>query len=315
MTKLPENAYLDFLELPGRFFMKSLFLDEWRSEKPAIYDDQMNLTPRFLSDALSTLPERDENSFADYYINQFNRQLHSMTTVGTGRAMDRDLFDLYMPTIPDLNLERVPENEFNEEKLDPFFSSFHGTPIERELYEATERITALNKRRSDVIERSLSDFRWTVRVLLAAAWRGRRYTIVTGLPKLDSWLAEAQDALEEFTPPNGVADELINRKLISNMLRSRNPYDSIMGRSLHAQLLDETPLTTILGHDGFELKICESREEAIECLERFAATQDRYSQLDGIGESRDFLKPPEALMAEEKLANFKLLTGFGRWRP
>jgi len=319
VTKLPENAYLDFLEHSESQMVKSLFLEEWRSDEPTLYDDENNLTPRFLSDALSTLPDRDSESFSDYYIDDFNRRLQTLIKAGPGRSMNRDLFELYMPTLPKLNFERMPKHPADERRLDPFALTFSTSsdPIDRELNKAIKQISVLkdsHERESRI--RRLYAFTETVENLLGAAWRGRRYEIITGLPKLDDWLAEVQTALGEFTLPNGVADELINRKLITNLINEQD-YDRLF--AIFSQTKDplivemeSIPLTTVVGWTGSELVTGITREEAVKLLDAYAVAENKSSRSDGLGANRHFLKPPEVLMAEEKLATFKTLTGF--WR-
>lgn len=320
MTELPENAYLDFLEMPEHYFMKSLFLKEWRSDETTIYDYEELLTPRFLSDALSTLPERDENSFSDYYIDHFHRLLQDLVQTGPGRSMSRDLFELYMPTLPELNLERAPMNPANVHHSDPFAYAQYmmREPIDCELDEATRDISVLKDSHERTIASNRYTFERTVKNLLSAAWRGRHYEIVTGLPKLDSWLAEAQAALTEFTLPNGVADELINRELIKDLIRSRQ-YRMFTISGYKDPLiveLDSIPLTTVVGWGGGKLLPGITREDAVAMLDTYAVDhKDDYGSMPGgLGGSRDFLKIPEVLMDEKKLADFKLLTGVWRRR-
>lgn len=109
---------------------------------------------------------------------------------------------------PKLNADLIDLSMPEYEPLRSLLPS--STGVDRTLHGSIERgaKTAIDSRSAIWPDAYMPTFRW----LLEAAWLREPIPVVTGLPTLDDWFAEATKRIQEFSLPEGKARELLRRR-------------------------------------------------------------------------------------------------------
>jgi hypothetical protein len=259
VTSLSADAYLDFFYESEDRYMRGLWQSDYRPADNVTKDRAGFYTPRFLAKLMSEVPEYTELSFEAYVIARLSANLKS-TAGELALTMSDELFSLYAPTDTDFIPQDTPMPEFFSRFDDDDWLAFNEPLVERALDKA---LSARGINRS--AKPSFHRFEHTLDHLIQRAALGRPYEVVTGLPRLDAWLVEAQACLQEFVVPNGFGDEVIHRRYLHSQIfnYSYDQYDIFDDDTELEDELGEMPMNVLAAFDGEKLVQVESRDEAL----------------------------------------------------
>lgn len=206
----------------------------------------------YLAEVVSRAKPNIPRYFEDLWLMLLDQSLPKVPVQGLAPTMSRELFSIYAPTLSDFDLDATTVKERELSGVEPY--SIQST-IEVAFNTVGLDSPTIDQATQDLVFRYFRNFD----LCLLAAWRGRRYSMVTGLDRLDRWLSEAQDTMEALAIAPGFADEHLTRDRLKLQV---NDSENVYGPVNNAELLAKEPLSVILALDKRGVFPVTTREEA-----------------------------------------------------
>jgi len=240
-------------------YIEHLWEPEWARPGEAVAGDG-TLQLSYLAEVVSRATPNIPRYFEDLWLMLLDQNLRKVPVRGLAPEMSPELFSIYAPALADFDLDAVTVKDRERYGVDPYSiqstldTAFNTVGFDSPIIDsATQNLIFRYFRNFDLI--------------LLAAWRGRRYSMVTGLERLDSWLSAAQDTMEELAIAPGFADEYLSRDRLKLQVNyAANTYGSVV----NAKLLESEPLSVILAVDERGVFPVATREEAEEISATFS---------------------------------------------
>lgn len=234
-----------------RHYIEHLWEPEQARLGQAVAKDGVLQLP-YLAEVVSRATPNMPRYFEDLWLMLLDQNLPKVPVQGLAPAMSRELFSIYAPPLSDFELDATTVK-------DREFSGVEPHSIQSTMEVAFNTVGFDSPRVDSAIQNLVFRYFRNFDLCLLAAWRGRRYSLVTGLERLDRWLSAAQDTMEELAIAPGFADEYLTRdRLKVQVHHCENTYGPVN----NAELLKKEPLSVILALDEGGVFPVATREEA-----------------------------------------------------
>lgn len=237
MTRFFEDGMC--LHEPQRRYMSSYWDADYRTDGLRDAEGRLKLTT--LAELYEKL-ERSNESFDGPFIGRLRRDLRAKLSILRGQRIDRDIFDLFIPPAPDASSASI--GDLTAWSYDRMLDALTDDELDDLGVGSAD---AFREELRHAAYRSIE----TLTMILIGSWFGETKPVVTEVPTVDAWMAEAQEGVTEFSIPKRHSEELIRRQRYRNQTLNRETGTVRDPRGALARMVDE-PLDRAYTLDDFE---------------------------------------------------------------